>query len=90
MALDIRINKKFLKDLAQLPDGQRKKIEVFVFHEAKNFHSLSDIPSLRKLKGYKSYYRIRFGEYRVGLSIRNNVLTFERLLHRKDIYKYYP
>ncbi|HKK09309.1 MAG TPA: hypothetical protein VJ939_00660 [Bacteroidales bacterium] len=65
MAMEIRINKKFLKDLTQLPDGQRKKIEAFVFYEAQNFHSWKDIQNLRKLKGYKYYYRIRFGEYRV-------------------------
>ena len=88
--MEIRINKRFLKDLTQLPDVQRKKIEAFVFHEAQKFHSLKDIQNLRKLKGYKYFYRIRFGEYRVGLSIRKDVLIFERILHRKDIYKYYP
>lgn len=88
--MEIRINKKFLKDLTRLPDGERKKIEVFVFHEAQKFHSLKDIQNLRKLKGHKYYYRIRFGEYRVGLSIKKDVLIFERILHRKDIYKYYP
>lgn len=90
MSLEIRINKKFLKDLAQLPAEQRKKIEVFVFHNARKFEALNDIQGLKKLKGYKHYYRIRFGDYRAGISYRNNILTFERLLHRKDIYKYYP
>lgn len=90
MSLEIKINTKFLKDLSQVPETQRKKIEVFVFHNASKFEALQDIQGLKKLKGYKHYYRIRFGDYRAGISYRNNILTFERLLHRKDIYKYYP
>lgn len=32
----------------------------------------------------------KFGNYRIGIKIINDVLIFERILHRKDIYKYYP
>ena len=90
MGLEIRVNKTFLKELAQLPVNQRKKIEYFVFDEAEHFKTIEDIPNLKKLKGYKYYYRIRFGNYRAGIKIHNNTLVFERLLHRKDIYKFYP
>jgi len=90
MGLQIRINKTFLKELARLPVTQRKKIEHFVFKEAKNFEKPEDVPNVRKLKGYKDYYRIRFGDYRAGVKIHNNTLFFERILHRKDIYKFYP
>ena len=51
---------------------------------------LSQIPNLGKLKGYRNYYKIRFGDYRVGLRYEDDTLIFERVLHRKDIYKYYP
>jgi mRNA interferase RelE/StbE len=36
------------------------------------------------------YYRIRLGDYRVGLKIENNTVCFVRFLHRKDIYRYFP
>ena len=90
MGLQIRINKTFLKELARLPAAQRRKIEHFVFVETKNFEKPEDVPNLRKLKGYKDYYRLRFGDYRAGIKIQNNTLFFERILHRKDIYKFYP
>jgi len=48
MAFEIRINKKFLKELARLPEEQRKKIESFVFHEVTKCHSLSDVRDLKK------------------------------------------
>lgn len=42
------------------------------------------------MQGYKEYYRIALGSYRVGIRIVNNAVTFIRFLHRKDIYRYFP
>ncbi|MFH1673859.1 MAG: type II toxin-antitoxin system RelE/ParE family toxin [Pseudomonadota bacterium] len=50
----------------------------------------TDITNLKKLKAEGSYYRIRIGNYRLGLIIENETVTFVRLLHRKDIYRYFP
>ena len=88
--MEIRINKRFLKELASLPVKDRQRIEKFVFEDSSGFKKITDIPGLHKLKGYANFYRIRFGDYRAGLKHENNIITFERLLHRKEIYKYYP
>ena len=48
------------------------------------------IPNLKKLRYSGDYYRVRVGEYRVGLILDGGVLTFVRCLHRKDIYRYFP
>jgi len=90
MGFTIHINKKFLEELSQLPVNPRSKIERFVFEDVRKYQTISDIPNLRKLKGYKFYYRIRFGNYRAGLSIKDNTLIFERLIHRRDIYRFFP
>jgi mRNA interferase RelE/StbE len=42
------------------------------------------------MKGYPSYYKIRFGSYRVGIKLENEIVIFERALHRKEIYRYFP
>ena len=49
-----------------------------------------DINQLKKLKGYKSAFRIKVGDYRIGLFIENDVIEFARILHRKDIYNLFP
>jgi len=36
------------------------------------------------------YYRIRLGNYKMGITIIENQVTFIRFLHRKEIYKYFP
>jgi mRNA interferase RelE/StbE len=88
--MNVRINKVFLKELAKLPAKERLKVEKLVFEEVETYDSTAKIPNFKKLKGYRNYYKIRFGDYRAGLKLENNILYFERILHRKDIYKFYP
>ncbi len=49
-----------------------------------------EIPNLKKMKGYKNAYRIRFGEYRIGLLFENNNIKLSRVMNRKEIYRYFP
>lgn len=88
--MKVLINKQFLNELSKIPTKERSIIEQFVFREIKEYLHCYQIPDIKKLKGYKNYYRLRFGNYRLGISYRNDVFIFERALHRKDIYKYFP
>jgi mRNA interferase RelE/StbE len=88
--LKILYHKNFLKDLASIPLKQRTKIEDFAFAQITKATSLQSIGNVEKLKGRNHYYKIRFGDYRVGLHFQADVLTFERVLHRKEIYRFYP
>lgn len=88
--MEIKINKKFLKELAVLPDKTRQKVEKLVFEEIPYIENLNAIPNIRKLTGYKNFYRIRQGQYRIGVKYVEGTLIFERILHRKDIYRYFP
>ncbi|MCB0263855.1 MAG: type II toxin-antitoxin system RelE/ParE family toxin [Calditrichaeota bacterium] len=82
--------KKFLKDLSKIPEKYRTRIEQFVFEEIHQIPSIAEHRKIEKMSGYPDYFKIRFGEYRVGLQINEDELTFERVLHRKEIYKYFP
>lgn len=88
--MQVTYNKKFLKDLASLPSKQRIKVESLVFKEIPAFELLAEIKNFKKLQGYQLYYRIKIGDYRIGLKYENQLLTFERALHRKDIYNLFP
>jgi mRNA interferase RelE/StbE len=88
--LKIEYRKKFLKELAKIPSQIRSNIEFYVFEVIPNLNSINDANKIEKLKGYKSCFKIRFGEYRVGLKSEDEVIILERVLHRKDIYKYFP
>ncbi|HAO10876.1 MAG TPA: plasmid stabilization protein, partial [Planktothrix sp. UBA8407] len=44
----------------------------------------------KKLKGDDNAYRLRVGDYRIGFYFDGETVTFARVLHRKDIYRYFP
>ena len=88
--MKVEYRKTFLKELALLPSSIRKNIEAFVFDELPKMESLSQSGKIEKMKGYNSFYKIRFGNYRIGIRAENKTIILERVLHRKDIYKYFP
>jgi len=51
---------------------------------------LSDIQNLKKMQGYDTFYRIRLGDYRIGIEVAADQVILVRILHRKDIYRYFP
>ena len=61
-----------------------------VIIQCKLAENVSSIKNIKKLQGYNTFYRIRMGEYRIGLELLNNELIFTRFLHRKEIYRYFP
>lgn len=83
-------HKTFLKELANIHSNSRNAIEVFAFEEAPKLKSMAESGKIEKLKGFKNYYKVRFGDYRVGLRLEGDTLIFERVLHRKDIYRVFP
>jgi mRNA interferase RelE/StbE len=81
----------FIKDLKALKSTPVfESVKSLVFDEIPSYSSLDEISNLKKLKDADSTYRIRVGDYRVGFMVVGDTVTFVRVLHRKDIYRYFP
>jgi len=79
----------FLKDLKALKSTPVfEQIKDFAFAEIPNSNDLQTV-NLKKLKGDDAY-RLRVGDYRIGFYFDGETVTFARVLHRKDIYRYFP
>lgn len=88
--MEITYTKQFLKDLASIPSARRKQIEFFVFEKLPSLSTISEIGKAEKMHGYDGYFKIRFGEYRLGFYSAGKGIELRRVLHRKEIYRYYP
>ena len=88
--MKVKFKNAFLKDLKKLPDGVKQQIERLVYVDIPDIDQFSDIRSIKKIEGYENYYRIRKGNYRIGFEKREEFIVFHRVLHRKDIYRYFP
>ena len=81
---------KFSKDLDKIKSSKLKTSVLGTIESLENANELKVMSNLKKMKGHNTAYRIRIGEYRLGLFVENNVLHLARLVHRKDIYKFFP
>jgi mRNA interferase RelE/StbE len=86
----VEYRKRFLKELAKLPSEIRQKIEKFVFEDLPKANSIYEVGVIEQMKGYRFYYKIRFDSYRIGLRAEKERAILEWVLHRRDIYKFYP
>lgn len=103
--MEIYYERRFNKDLKKIREKQikariQKKIEeiepIVLNHEPEDEQDIPKISNMIKMEGFEYHYRIRVGDYRLGVSIEikieeeENTFYFLRCLHRKDIYKKFP
>jgi len=80
----------FLKSIQKIRSEQIKSEISRFIENVESSNTLRAINNLKKLKGYKNFYRIRIGTYRIGLKIEGNTVYFVDIDNRKDIYKRFP
>ena len=88
--MTIKIDKTFEKDTDKIKDKKIRKLIAECIDEVQSATKTSEINYLKKLRGYNSHYRIRIKDYRIGLVIEKSVVEFVRILHRKEIYRFFP
>lgn len=88
--MKVTFRESFLRDLRAVREKSVQRRIREVIEHVEQVNRPTDIPNLKKLTGHATYYRIRIGEYRVGLKIEADTVVFVRVLNRKDIYKYFP
>jgi mRNA interferase RelE/StbE len=90
--MKIILKKTFLKDIQKVSEPQKSQVKLFL-EELYASPSISESSHIKKLKGEKKkgdFFRIRFGEYRLGYEKREDGIIIYRILHRKEIYRYFP
>ncbi len=80
----------FGRDLKKVKDKRLLKQVQKIIAQVESANSLSDLQNVKKLEGYTTYYRIRVGEYRIGIEVVEGQVIFVCFLNRKDIYRYFP
>ena len=87
----VEFDKSFYKSLDRIKDKSLfSKIEK-VITILENSNSLNEIASVKKLSGFKVYYRYRLSDYRIGIEhISKNTIRLIVIAHRKDVYSLFP
>lgn len=82
----------FLKDLKKLPKKAQTEVKSIVENNIKIADSIVNIKQVKPMSGYKDFYRIRFGNYRIGFyhDKKKSTITLIAVADRRDIYKQFP
>lgn len=88
--MNIEFRKSFEKDLLKILDADLFTRIQEIIEQVEKAEKLSEVTNVKKLKGEVGYYRIRLGDYRLGIKVNDGVVSFVRILHRKEIYRYFP
>lgn len=88
--MKVEFNESFLKDLKAVKDKPiLAKVKTTIEHIEIALR-LDEITNIKKMRGSREYYRIRIGDFRLGLMLKDDTLILIRFLNRKDIYRYFP
>jgi len=89
--MKIKYSKSFINDLKKLKHAvDYPLIKSFCFDKLETYRSVAEINGIKKIAGYEHYYRIRIGHYRIGIKLEGSDLILKRVLHRKEIYRFFP
>jgi mRNA interferase RelE/StbE len=80
----------FLRDIKKLKDKKQAAILKEIISEIQSAKNYSEIKNIRKIEGSPNHYRIKTGDYRVGVVLTDDTLILVRFLNRKEIYRYFP
>jgi len=86
--MKILVDKSFERDAKRLPIQFQKQLREII-QKLVVATSLKEVSS-SKMEGAKNAYRIRIGNYRIGIYLEGDQIVLSRVLDRKYIYKYFP
>lgn len=88
--MKIEFHKSLERDLRKIRDGNildRVKAKILELEDTEELESISGVKAMR---GHPGYFRIRNGDYRLGLKKTENGIRIIRFLSRGDIYRKFP
>jgi len=73
--MKIVFDRSFDKSLDKINDRNLKKRIEKTILQIEATSEIELITNLKKMQGYKSFYRIRLGDYRIGIELENTTIV---------------
>ena len=89
--MNVEFSKSFDKQIRKITDKILLKRLGNVIKKVIECNSLHEIPNLKPIAGHPGFFRIRIGEYRVGISFEEEIVWFHFFGKRDEsTYKKFP
>ncbi len=87
----VLFTKSFAKDLRKHKKNKELLGQIQrIIESVEQAEAVTELSNLKQLKAEGRYFRIRTGDYRIGITIEDDQISFIRVLHRKEIYRFFP
>lgn len=88
--MKISFAKTFGRDLKKLRDPKVLGRVQLAIEQVESAIRPADLDDFKKISGTDDCYRIRIGNYRIGLVMKDDTIEFARCMLRRDLYRYFP
>ena len=88
--MEIRFRPRFNRELRRTRNPNLRRRVELVIENLEAASTISEIPGIRRMSATGDFYRIRVGDYRIGVEVEDDVVVLHRFGHRSDIYRSFP
>ena len=88
--MEVERSRSFTRDFSRIRSSDMRRRVLSKMEELEASLALTEVMGVRKITSEGDHYRIRIGEYRLGIVVESNVVILLRFLHRRDIYRFFP
>ena len=88
--MKVTFRRSFEKDLKKVREQNLLHRVRAIIERIEAAETIQEIPNFERLSGASSFGRVRIGDYRLGLAIQGEEIDIVRLLHRREIYRFFP
>ena len=88
--MNVQFKKSFLIDIKKITNIKLQESVYTCIIHVEAAETTRSIKNLKKLVGFNDYYRIKIGDYRIGLQIVEKEVFYVVFEHRKEIYNTFP
>lgn len=86
----VKFERGFVRDLDRIRSKSLRLRVDRAVNELRSADSIEEIPGVVRLQGTANLFRIRIGDYRIGLERSSAGVTLIRFRHRSNFYRGFP
>ena len=89
--MEVEYSSSFTRDLRRMRNAALLRRIDRRIAELEAAAMLSDVSGVERLKSQGGrYYRIKVGDYRLGIALEGDTVVLVRFMHRRDVYRHFP
>ena len=88
--MELRYERRFERDLGRIRDSAlRSRVERAIV-DLETASVIDDVRGIGQLRGSAAHYRVRIGDYRLGIEVAGKAAVLVTFGHRRDFYRGFP